>query len=192
MLRGKGTFDKALAAIDHLQKANIRVSIATMIHRGDLKEFDSLASLLNSRDIKEWNIDQPSIAGRLEGNRELWVSPSEAAPFLRYGYGGGWHGSAEKNSTCGTHLCAILANEDVCKCGLFRQEPVGSIEDGLRTCWTRIPRIRLSDLRCNCSGIEECKGGCRYRAKLHGDIFQPDLFQCYARGVLKGGEEDDN
>jgi len=89
LLRGKGTFDKALATIDHLQKADIRVSIATMIHRGDLKEFDSLASLLNSKDIKEWNIDQPSIAGRLEGNRELWVSPFEAAPFLQYGYGGG-------------------------------------------------------------------------------------------------------
>ena len=109
----------------------------------------------------------------------------------RYGFGGGWHRS-ENNSTCGAHLCAILPNGRVAKCGLFGQETVGSIEEGLRVCWQRIPRILLKDLSCNCIEIEACRGGCRYRAKIHGDLFQPDPFQCYARGVLKGGEEHDD
>jgi radical SAM protein with 4Fe4S-binding SPASM domain len=186
-IRGEGTFEKTLQAIDNLQEANIRVSIATMIHRRNLKEFDRLASLIQSKNIGEWNVDIPCIAGRMEENKEIWVSPSEAGPYLQYGYGGGLH-SSEKNATCGAHLCAILPSGDIAKCGLFSQEPVGSIDEGLRVCWDRIPRIQSKELTCNCSEIEECRGGCRFRAKLQGDIFQPDLFQCYARGVLKGGE----
>ena len=190
-IRGEDIFKKTLHAIDYLQEANIRVSIATMIHRKNLNEFESLASFIQSKKIGEWNVDLPCIAGRMEENRDLWVSPEEAGPFLQYGYGGGLH-SSEKNATCGAHLCAILPNGSVAKCGLFSQEPVGSIEEGLRICWERIPRIELRELTCNCSVMEECRGGCRYRAKLQGDIFKPDLFQCYARGVLKGGEGDDH
>jgi len=186
-LRGKGTFEKTIMAIDYLQEANLRVSVATMIHRRNLLEFDQLASLLQSKNIEEWNVDVPCVEGRLKTNQDFWISPSETSRFLSYGYGGGFHGSTN-NSTCGAHLCAIIPNGAVCKCGLFSQEPVGSIEEGLRTCWARIPRIGLKDLTCKCPVLEECRGGCRYRAKIQGDLFQPDLFQCYARGVLKGGE----
>jgi len=190
-IRGEGTFDKTLQAIDQLQEADIRVSVATMIHGKNLKEFDKLASLIQSKNIAEWNVDIPCIAGRMEENKDFLVSPLEAGPFLRYGYGGGLH-SSEKNATCGAHLCAILPNSRVVKCGLFSQEPVGSIDEGLRVCWDRIPRIQLKELTCHCSEIEECRGGCRFRAKLQGDVFQPDLYQCYSRGVLKGGEENDD
>jgi radical SAM protein with 4Fe4S-binding SPASM domain len=186
-LRGEGTFEKTLKAIDHLQEANIRVSVATMIHHKNLSEFDQLASLIQSKEIEEWNVDVPCTEGRLKANRDFWVSPSEAGPFLSYGHGGGFHGS-KNNFACGAHLCAIISNGKVCKCGLFSQEPVGSIEEGLRTCWGRIPHILLKDLDCECPVMEDCRGGCRYRAKIQGDLFQPDLFQCYARGVLKGGE----
>lgn len=190
-LRGKGNFEEALRAIDDLQGAGIVVSIATMIHQRNLKEFDQLASLLESKKIREWNVDVPCIEGRLKENKEFWVSPSQGGRFLNYGYGGGLH-SSKNNATCGAHLCAILPDGRVVKCGLFSQEAVGSIEEGLRMCWERIPRIALSDLSCNCTEIEACRGGCRYRAKIHGGPFEPDLFQCYARGVLKGGEEDDD
>ncbi len=186
-LRGKGTFKKTIAAIDHLQEAGIRVSVATMIHRRNLSEFDRLSHLLQSKNIEEWNVDVPCVEGRLKENRDLQVSPSEGGRFLGYGFGGGFHGSAE-NSTCGAHLCGIMVNGTICKCGLFGQEPVGSIEEGLRACWVRIPRIALKDLACKCKAIEECRGGCRYRAKIQNDLYQPDLFQCYAREVLKGGE----
>ena len=156
-IRGEGTFEKTLQAIDNLQEANIRVSIATMIHRRNLKEFDGLASLIQSKNIGEWNVDIPCIAGRMEENKDFWVSPSEAGPFLQYGYGGGLH-SSEKNATCGAHLCAILANGHVAKCGLFSQEPVGSIDEGLRVCWDRIPRIQLKELTCNCPEIGGMQG----------------------------------
>lgn len=186
-LRGKGTFEKTIKAIDHLQEVNIKISVATMIHRKNLSEFDQLASLIQSKEIEEWNVDVPCVEGRLKTNPDVWVAPSEAGRYLSYGYGGGFHGSTN-NFTCGAHLCAIISDGTVCKCGLFSQEPVGCIEEGLRICWARIPRIPLKDLECECPVIEECRGGCRYRAKIQGNLFQPDLFQCYARGILKGGE----
>ena len=65
-IRGEGTFKKTLQAIDNLQEGNIRVSVATMIHRGNLKEFEALATLIQSRKIEEWNIDQPCLDGRLK------------------------------------------------------------------------------------------------------------------------------
>jgi radical SAM protein with 4Fe4S-binding SPASM domain len=190
-IRGRGTFQKALKAIDRLQESDIQVSVATMIHKKNMKEFDSLASLLESRNIKEWNVDVPCIEGRLKENEGLWVSPSEAGPLLSYGFGGGMHDS-KNNATCGVHLCAILNNGWVTKCGLFSKEAVGSIEDGLRTCWERIPRISLNELKCECSELEACRGGCRYRARILGDLHDRDLFQCYARGVLKGGGTNDD
>ncbi len=82
-LRRKGTFEKTIMAIDHLQEANMRVSVATMIHRRNLSEFDQLASLLQSKNIEEWNVDVPCVEGRLKENQDLQVSPSEASRFLR-------------------------------------------------------------------------------------------------------------
>lgn len=187
ILRGEGTFDKVVRAIDVLKDANIKVSIASMIHRGNLDEFNELSDFIQSKEIKEWNVDVPSIAGRFEDNEDLWVKPSEAGKYLRYGFGGGLHLS-EKNTTCGAHLCAIIFDGRICKCGLFSNEPVGSIDEGLRVCWERIQRIPVKDLNCDCPYIEDCRGGCRFRAKYFGNIYQPDLYQCYARGVLKGGE----
>jgi radical SAM protein with 4Fe4S-binding SPASM domain len=190
-IRGKGSFEKAVSAIDFLQEARIWVSIATMIHRGNLKEFDALAELIQSKGIEEWNIDQPCFEGRLKENQTLLVPPSESGRYLEYGFGGGLHSSGE-NMTCGAHLCAVMPTGNIAKCGLFSAESVGSIDEGLRVCWEKIPRISLTSLDCKCKILEKCKGGCRFRAKLYGGLLQPDLFQCYARGVLKGGECDDH
>jgi MoaA/NifB/PqqE/SkfB family radical SAM enzyme len=74
LIRGEGTFEKALQAIDHLREFHIRVSIATMIHRGNVKEFEAMDTLIRSRDIEEWNIDQPCLEGRLKENQPVVFS----------------------------------------------------------------------------------------------------------------------
>jgi radical SAM protein with 4Fe4S-binding SPASM domain len=182
-LRGEGTFDKAAQAIDHLREAGIRVSVATMIHRRNLGEFDRLASFLGSREIDEWNVDVPCVEGNLRAHPEFHVTPAEAAPLLGYGFGGGFHGS-DGAGTCGRHLMAVLPDGTAAKCGLFSGDPVGSIGEGLRACWERVPRIAPERLACRCDVIEDCRGGCRFRAGSNGDLLAPDLYQCYARGVL--------
>ena len=103
----------------------------------------------------------------------MWISPVSQGEWRRiktFGFhllrpehtsnmaiGGGLH-SSEKNATCGAHLCAILANGHVAKCGLFSQDPVGTIDEGLRVCWERIPRIQLKELTCNCPEIGGMQG----------------------------------
>jgi len=186
-LRGKGTFPRVIQAIDHLKDVSIRVSIATMIHQKNLEEFEDLSNLIKTKEIEEWNVDVPCIAGRLADNPDLWVKPEKAAPYLKYGFGGGVHES-EKNTACGAHLCAIIPNGKICKCGLFSDEPMGSLEEGLKVCWERMPRIFLKELTCECPQLEECRGGCRFRAKFFGTLYNPDPFQCYFRGIKKGGE----
>jgi len=79
--RGDGTFRKALQATDYLQDAAIVVSIATMIHRKSLKEFDNFASLLESRHIAEWNVDVPCVQGRLKRTRTSGSDPGKPAPY---------------------------------------------------------------------------------------------------------------
>lgn len=187
LIRGEGTFEKVLQAIDHLRESRIKVSIATMIHRGNVREFEAMEALIRSRDIEEWNIDQPCFEGRLMENQDLLVPPSEAGRLLWHGFGGGLHHSG-KDAVCGAHLCAVLPNGRVAKCGLFSREAVGSMEEGLGACWERIPRISLTALECQCKVLEQCRGGCRYRARGYAGILGPDLFQCYAREVLKGGD----
>ena len=46
----------------------------------------------------------------------------------------------------------------------------------------------LTILECKGNILEECEGVCRFRGRSNGGILKPDLFQYYARGVLKGGE----
>jgi MoaA/NifB/PqqE/SkfB family radical SAM enzyme len=113
-IRGEGTFEKAIRAIDELQKVNIELSVATMIHRRNLKEFDALATLIQSKGIEEWNIDQPCLDGRLKNTRELWFH--RQARYLQYGSGDTCFGEAE----------TVLSPTAWSKCG-SSCEPVGSI-----------------------------------------------------------------
>ena len=66
------------------------------------------------------------------------------------------------------------------KCGFF-EDAVGDVFD-LEDAWRELRRKyiwSLSELKCKCDFVRECKGGCRYRA-LHysGDIFGEDPVMC--------------
>jgi radical SAM protein with 4Fe4S-binding SPASM domain len=181
-LRGAGSFDAAWRGIDALLDVGIPVAVATMIHRGNLREFEGLSDLLDSRGIAEWTVDVPCAAGRLARGDLLAVTPEEAGPLLALSRGGGLHAS-EGGHACGAHLAAVLPDGRVAKCGFYADESVGSLREGLRACWGRIPRPLLADLRCDCPELASCRGGCRYRAALAGDAAGPDPYQCEARGI---------
>ncbi|MCJ7774665.1 MAG: radical SAM protein, partial [Desulfobacterales bacterium] len=57
ILRGKGTFDKVIQAIKIARNAQIQVSIATMIHQGNLNEFDEIKRFISDIGACEWGID---------------------------------------------------------------------------------------------------------------------------------------
>lgn len=183
-LRGWGSFERSVAAIRHLRSAGVDVSVATMIHQRNLDDFDVLEELVRELGAREWSIDLPSAVGRLADNSDLLVDPRSAGPFLRRSYGGAIH-EPLASFACGAHLMAVMADGKVARCGFYADEAVGSIEAGLKPCWQKIAKTPLSDLECNCQFVEECRGGCRFRAHGYNKPYGADLCQCYRYGVLE-------
>jgi radical SAM protein with 4Fe4S-binding SPASM domain len=178
-LRGPGTFDQVARGIETARKRGVPISIATMVHRYNLDEFEDLAGWIANQEVVEWNIDVPCQAGRLSESTDFLVAPAEGAPFLKYATGGSYHGSGEPFA-CGYHLCTVTAKGDVLKCGFF-QRPLGSLEEGLETSWKRSQPIPLSNLQCApCPHLLDCKGGCRFRA---ASLLGKDPVMCALYGV---------
>ena len=181
-LRGEGSFRKAVAGIENIMSRGIRVSIATMVHAFNLRDFERLEKFLQELGVSEWNVDVPCVAGRMAEHPDIFLPPEKAARYLRYGFSEGSHASSG-NHVCGAHLCAVLPDGRVCKCAFFAEEPAGTIQrEGLGKSWLNIPRMSLEELRCDCGELMECRGGCRYRALLYEDIYGKDPVQCFARG----------
>jgi radical SAM protein with 4Fe4S-binding SPASM domain len=183
-LRGWGSFERSVAAIGYLKTAGVDVSVATMIHRRNLDDFDNLEELVRELGAREWSIDLPSAVGRLADNTDLLVDPRTAGPYLRRSYGGAIH-EPLAGFACGAHLMAVMTDGKVARCGFYADKAIGSIEEGLEPCWQKIAKIPLSDLECNCQFVEECRGGCRFRAHGYNKENGADLCQCYRYGVLK-------
>ncbi|MBN1841953.1 MAG: radical SAM protein [Deltaproteobacteria bacterium] len=164
-IRGPGTFEQTMRGIEAAGRNNMPLSIATMVHRHNLKEFDALSDWIEKLGVVEWNIDVPCATGRLVENPDFSVAPEAGARFLKYATGGSYHGTDEPFA-CGYHLCTITAEGDILKCGFFKETPLGSLKEGLEISWGRMKPIPLSQLECaSCPYLLECKGGCRFRAE---------------------------
>ena len=180
LLRGGGTFARTVAAARAIADSGKDLSIATMIHTGNLGEIDELSHLVRELGTREWGLDVPVVAGRMEENSELLVEPEIAVPALKHAFGESYHGGTE-GYACGHHICTIMPSGKVNKCGFYEQTPLGHIEEGLLTCWQRSQHIPLEDLECRgCPHLKECGGGCRYRAP--GSL-APDPVMCAVYGV---------
>ncbi len=182
-LRGKGTFRSAMKAITLSLDHGFHVSIATMVHPGNLGDFEEMERIFKDMDIKEWTVDVPCVTGRLEKNVEFQIRHDEGGRYLRYGFGGGIH-TAASGFACGLHLMAVMADGKVAKCTFYADSAVGRVEEGLKVCWQRIKPIRLDELKCDCEYIESCRGGCRYRAELFGDPLGKDFDRCVLHGFI--------
>jgi radical SAM protein with 4Fe4S-binding SPASM domain len=199
-LRGPGSFSRVMEAMSMASESGMTVSVATMIHNGNLSEFDEMQALFLSHGIRDWTVDAPSPAGYLNLDRTLRAPPEKAGRLLKYGFGSGMHGSAE-GFGCGLHLASVLANGDICKCAFYSASPAGNIREGLAEAWSLIRPVTLKSLKCayiSCPVINECRGGCRYRASGKEDSsncgFQDDsygaefdFYKCYYYGIMNSG-----
>ena len=185
-LRGVGTFEKSLSSLIKAIDYGFQVSVATVIHRGNIEEFDELEALIKNLKVREWTVDALTMEGNLLLNREFWVSPEEASKIMdRYGFSLEDHPRIEGYG-CGAHLLFISAKGFVSFCSFYESSPIGHIDEGLEKLWTKKKHVLLKELKCselNCPFINECRGGCRYRAKtLSGNDKSPDLFKCHQMG----------
>ncbi len=163
-IRGVGTFDQTLKGIQAAREAGLPIAIATMVHRKNLGEFDQLARLVKEIGAVEWGVDVPCLAGSLKEHSDLLVPYEEAVPFLNFSFGGGYHGSAD-GYACGRHLLTVLPGGQAVKCGFYEEQILGDARRGLIECWLKLQHIPLKKLECRgCPALEECAGGCRYRA----------------------------
>ncbi|MGC2062247.1 MAG: radical SAM protein [Thermodesulfovibrionales bacterium] len=183
LLRGQGTFSKAIAAVRLCLDKGIDVSVSTMVHAMNLGDFDEMDSLFRGLGVKDWTVDIPCSAGRLEENSLFRVMPEEGGRYLKYGFGGGIHSSAA-GFGCGLHLMSVSADGRASKCTFYTDRAVGRIEEGLRECWLRIVPVRLSDLACDCAYLDVCRGGCRFRAEQTGGPLGRDLYKCHFYGII--------
>jgi radical SAM protein with 4Fe4S-binding SPASM domain len=77
-----------------------------------------------------------------------------------------------------------MADGGIAKCSFYGAQPVGTVDHGLRTAWSKIHPVRLKDLKCDCEYLEVCRGGCRYRAELIDGKGGKDLYRCMLYGII--------
>jgi radical SAM protein with 4Fe4S-binding SPASM domain len=182
-LRGSGTFKRSMNSLRLALDAGFDVSVSTMVHKGNLADFDGMERLLKDLEIKDWTVDIPCMTGRLRKNAEFHVGFEEGGKCLGYGFGGGLHSSGEGYG-CGLHLVAVMADGKIAKCAFYRDDPVATIDQGLMTAWRKVQPILLKTLSCNCEYVEVCRGGCRYRAELVDGKDGKDLYRCTLYGII--------
>lgn len=186
-LRGMGSYKRSMDGISNLVRAGIPVSIATMIHKFNTGEFVEMEKLFSALDVISWSVDVPTITGALAENQEFVLDIDEAAQYLDYGFGSGAHESTGDH-TCGSHMCSVSPDGSVNKCGFFDDRPVGDVKD-LRLAWEELCRkylFTLDELDCrDCPKIQNCRGGCRFRAERYRGIYGPDPVMCHANGILR-------
>lgn len=182
LIRGKGSFEQAVKAMKMVRDAGMDLSVATMIHSGNLDEWDEMRQLIQDSGAGEWSVDYPCRKGRWESHPELAVDPAIAAGKMAYGFGGSYHGTSS-GWTCGRHLAAILPSGELCKCGLYQDRPYGHVTNGLEEAWKRIDHLPIDQTECSgCEEADSCGGGCRYRA---GGGTDRDEVMCRLFGVWK-------
>lgn len=196
--RDADCFNETIEGIKTLLANDISVSINTMIHDKNIKEFDEMYKMIQELgQIKNWSLDIPTFDDSLSKDiaSKYQPLPKAAGEILRdYGWGLIFEsvGEGTVNYACGPHLMAVDVLGEVTKCGFFTEENIGNIfEIGMIQSWERVQEKLnwcLEDLQCgnkdcDCEFINDCRGGCRYRAYINtGNIYGIDNFKCFQFG----------
>jgi radical SAM protein with 4Fe4S-binding SPASM domain len=178
-LRGKGTFTRALAAARLVRELGRDLSVATMIHTGNIDEMEGLEELVRELGAREWSLDVPAEAGRWARESGPRAAPlAQAAAAMARGFGGSYHGSSE-GFACGRHLAAVLPDGWLAPCGFYGDDRLGRVEDGLDAAWARKQHRPLVGIAgcAACGAAADCAGGCRFRAETMGSG-GPDPVMC--------------
>ncbi len=178
-IRAPGSFDKAVTSIKLLRHIGIDVSVATMALRTNALEFDELGEFIRGLGVNRWVVDVPCVTN---DNEDIFLDTASASKYFKYGFASsgsvGLYNSAQ-GYACGAHLMTVMNTGAVSKCSFFADEPVGDISGGLAANFAKVRKLKLEELECDCDLIEECRGGCRYRAILDGGITKKDKAKCH-------------
>lgn len=185
VLRGEGTFRPAMAALENALAQGIDVSVATVMHRRNLHELEGLGKLLSGLGVSSWTLEFPVPSGRMADHRDLMPGVEESLPYFDLEWGSGPHDGAQ-GYACGAHLAAVDTGGRLIKCGYYRNLSGGGVSAGLRPAWRNLPKMRPEGACVACPLLEECGGGCRFRAELLEGPGGRDPLMCARMGLRPG------
>ncbi len=181
-LRGAGSFEAALAGCRAAWEAGLDLSIATMIHSRNIGDLPELETIVRGMDVVAWALDIPVETGRLSDHREFLPELESAVPCLEFAFGEGVHEQGASGG-CGAHLACIDVDGSLLKCGYYRDLSGGPALPDLRRAWQAVPRTGIPEACAGCRVVEDCAGGCRYRAECLSGEGAPDRVRCLQFGV---------
>jgi radical SAM protein with 4Fe4S-binding SPASM domain len=79
----KGSFTKAIKAIELLKKDNHRVNITTIINRLNMNEIEDIYKIINNYEIEEWHFFRLLPTGNAVNNKELILDKKEYIQVMR-------------------------------------------------------------------------------------------------------------
>jgi radical SAM protein with 4Fe4S-binding SPASM domain len=199
--RNARCFEETIRGISALLDRGISVSINTMIHKQNIDEFGDLYQLITDLgEIKNWSIDIPTFGEEIpeEIKQKYEISYKQGGKILKnYGWGIIYETPLEGQKvdySCGPYLMAVDVLGNISKCGFtFFGKPLGNVfKLGLKKSWKLVQKNlnwSIQELECakiDCEYLDDCRGGCRFRAKHHtGYIYGVDSYKCYQFGKLK-------
>jgi len=198
-----GSFERAVAALDHLRNAGVRSTMSTVISRLNFQHLDKILDLARDHGVEQVYLHNFKCSGRGFKNRqELDLSAEEWREFyvealavkertedLKISFDDpviaslpGYNEQAlVKGSTCGKLSLHLRPNGDITPCG-FIPVTVGNIlTQDFSDLWHDSPvlkamRNKEAQGKCqSCNAFGDCLGGCTARAfATTGDFNQPD------------------
>ncbi len=209
-----GSFDRALAALEHLRDAGVASTVSAVIHRNNVGSYRRIVELAAERGAATVYLHNFKCAGRGAENRtELDLSPGEWRAF--YGDALAWRprapaelafddpilallGGADpgavKGSTCGKLSLHLEPDGEVTPCGFIPVSAGNLIDQPLDVLWSTSPVLRkmrekTPEGKCRSCGVYgECLGGCTARAFAATGSFNAPDPHCWAgNGRPQGG-----
>ncbi|MDO3379638.1 GeoRSP system radical SAM/SPASM protein [Geoalkalibacter halelectricus] len=199
-----GSFERALAALDHLRAVGIKTTMSSVISRINHQHFRDLLDLARAHGVSQVYLHNFKCSGKgFENRQELDLSPAEWRAFYldALAVKNETHdlaisfddpviaslpqypreNSLVKGSSCGKLSLHLRPNGDITPCG-FIPVVVGNIlRDDFDQIWFNSPvlnRMRNKTAKGKCGGceaFEDCLGGCTARAlAVGGDFDEPD------------------
>lgn len=199
----RGSHEKAVRALDCLNKAGIETSISTVICKINHRDIDALIEFAILNKVRHLNFHNFKCSGLGYSNKDkLDLSADEWKEFYLNALdaknktkdldislddpvvallGANKNGSMVKGSICGKLSLNIKSNGDITPCG-FIPIVIGNItKDDLKDLWKNSPalekmRNKTPKGKCvTCCNYTDCLGGCTARAiALTGDMNNPD------------------
>ncbi|MBI5409455.1 MAG: GeoRSP system radical SAM/SPASM protein [Nitrospirae bacterium] len=199
----KGSHEKAVRALDCLNKAGIETSISTVICKINHRDLDALIAFAIQNKVRHLNFHNFKCSGLGYSNKDILdLTAEEWRDFYLHALeakhkikdmdislddpviallGANKNDSMVRGSICGKLSVNIKANGDITPCGFIPMVIGSIIKDDLRDLWKNSPvlekmRNKIPKGKCvTCGHYTDCLGGCTARAiALTGDMNNPD------------------